>query len=275
MRVSSVSIKADGMPERIQLGDGSADPETNWLTVLTGVNGTRKSLLLRLLAGAALGRPTFKSPGHSTASTEISFAGGFPSKTVALSGTPNHRLPGVSGIPVTRTPTTFDVDEYLYFGPKYAGGVAARTRSVATLMHSLLRSQSRIEDRAFEVRAILAHLGYSGAVRLSMSPHPDLRKKSDQARAAEIRKMASALDDKLAANKVSYGSSFRGFVATLMERGPELDSALALVRRGHNITLDFSNPPSLGGAVAPASSVEDLANLLAAGLLVAEEVELK
>jgi len=40
------------MPSKIQFVPDNSDSKTNWMTVVTGENGTRKSLLLRLLAGA-------------------------------------------------------------------------------------------------------------------------------------------------------------------------------------------------------------------------------
>ena len=118
LRISSVAVQAEGIPSRIALSPDDADAATNWLTVITGENGTRKSLLLRLLVGAALGRPTFKATGHKTAETQIEFVDGRPAKVFALSGTSSDRFPVISGIPVTRPPTTFDVKTYSYFGPR-------------------------------------------------------------------------------------------------------------------------------------------------------------
>jgi len=270
VRISTVSIKADGMPGEILLAPINVDLTTNWLTVVTGENGTRKSLLLRLLAGAALDRPAFKASGHQTAETHISFVGEKPSKIFALSGTPSDRFPVVSGIPVTRAPTTFDVEAYSYFGPRYAGNVATRLRMITAVMHSLLRDPARTSDRARQVLTVLLHLGYSSAIRLSVEPHRKLRIKGDQARAAVLRTMASEIDDKLAMGKESSASLLRGFVSALMTEGPENAAAARLLSKPQTIDIDFRRPSTEDDIKA--RPMGDIANLLAAGFLVADEL---
>ncbi len=272
MRISTVAISADGMPSKIQFVPDNSDSQTNWMTVVTGENGTRKSLLLRLLAGAALDRPTFKAGGHETAKTQISFVGGQPLKVFALSGTPSDRFPVVSGIPINRNPTTFDVEAYSYFGPRYAGNVATRLKMITTVMYSLLRDASRTAQRSEQVLAVLTHLGYSGRIRLSMKPHRELSQKDSQARAATLRRMASDLNDKLAMGKDSYGSSLRGFVSALMTEGRENAEMSSLLDRPHQILIDLHKPAIWGGNEQP--PLQEIAQLLAAGFLVADDLSM-
>lgn len=272
MRIYTVAIKADGIPNEIQLVPDNSDSKTNWLTVLTGENGTRKSLLLRLLAGAALGRTSFASRGHETAETKISFVGGQPSKVFALSGTPNDRFPVVSGIPVSRNPTTFDVASYSYFGPRYAGNVATRHRMITMVMYSLLRDPLRTEERASQASAVLEHLGYSGKIRISINPHPKLLKKDSQARSAILRNMASQLDDKLATGKESSGSSLRGYITALLIDGPENALATDILGQRHRIVLEFHERELWCGA--DRFQMQEIAQLLAAGFLVADDLSL-
>jgi len=272
VRISSATIKADGIPSQIQFAPNDSDSETNWLTVITGENGTRKSLLLRLLTGAALGRPTFKAAGHETAETSISFAGGQPSKIFALSGTPSDRFPVVTGIPITRTPTTFDVDAYSYFGPRYAGNVATRQRMITTVMYSLLRDPSRTAQRANQVMALLAHLGYSGRIRITVEPNRKLRQSSEQARLAALRSMASEIDDKLVVGQESYGSSLRGFVSALMTEGPETALASSILSSQRQIVIDLLRPSGWIGVEK--QPMQEVAQMLAAGFLVASDLSM-
>lgn len=276
MRISTAAITAEGIPRTIDFVDSASDSETNWLTIVTGENGTRKSLLLRLLAGAALGRPTFKAPGHETTETRITYTGEQPQKVFALSGTPSDRFPVVSGIPVARTPTTFDIDAYAYFGPKYAGNVATRLRMITTVMYSLLRDPPRTDTRASQVSAVLEHLGYSGQILLLIEPSRKLGQKVNQARDATLSEMADELEKKLVSSKQDrgyQGLQLKNLISALKGAAPGREGLSALLSRSHRILIDLQKRSIVDGDKKP--PMQEIAQLLAAGFLVADDLKLR
>lgn len=210
MRVSKLKIIADGMPSSIQIAPQDCDSDNNWLTIVTGENGTRKSLILRLIAGAALGRSSFKSGNHGLAETTIHFSGGPAPRIFALSGTPNDRFPVASGIPVARALTTFDMEAYSYYGPRYAGSVASRIRMISLVIHSILLDPARTARHAPKVLALLRHLGYSSRMRISITSNKKLQQKEDSKRITVLRQLANELDNKLASRELVSDHRFEG-----------------------------------------------------------------
>lgn len=60
MRLLDVRLEGRGLPRSITFARRPRSNETKkWITVLSGENGTRKSVLLRLLASAAVNRPLY------------------------------------------------------------------------------------------------------------------------------------------------------------------------------------------------------------------------
>lgn|GEM_PF-2358957 len=242
---------AVGLPQCIRLSPEGSDPEAyqddrNWMTVLLGENGTRKSLILRLLAGAALGKPRFSSPGHKAArSTVILDRDEAVPKVIAISCTPNDRFPVSAGVPLYRRPTSFDMDEYAYFGPRHNMSGSGSQRQLSTLAHSLLGDISSTFQRRSAIGELLSFMGFTPSLHLTLVPvrregasYAD-RVTVSSRRHKEVAARAENIDTWLASEPSTWGSMLRGYVASLLEDGHSRDMAVHLSSKTHRIELRF------------------------------------
>lgn len=168
VRVQELKLQGAGLPGELLLNAQLDNPELNWLTVIIGPNGTGKSLLLRLLTGAAVDKPTFTPPMREKLTAQITAQTGKIRRVIALSGTTNDRFPVVSGVPLSRPPTSYDIENYTYFGPKYASSIASRTRAISTMAHSMLAKLPNVQERRKEYTGILSYLQYEPIIRFRL-----------------------------------------------------------------------------------------------------------
>jgi hypothetical protein len=97
MRILSIDMEGRGLPRSIPFAAKPRANETrNWITVLSGENGTRKSVLLRLITSAALNRSAYGTSKKWSSSATLNTSG--PVRYVlAASGTYSDRFPQVVG----------------------------------------------------------------------------------------------------------------------------------------------------------------------------------
>ena len=169
MRVRSINPAVTGIPALIDVSP-EKKPQSNWITILTGQNGSCKSVLLRaLLAG------TF-SDRVATISKEIPrivfYKGNEPPQVITVSGTPINRFPPVAGIPIARRQTSYDVFRYRHFGPQGTSSLSTRSRAGAEIVHSLISDPDRTFARREQVIEILGKLGYSAKLRVTFVRYP-------------------------------------------------------------------------------------------------------
>lgn len=176
MRITEVFLDGSGLPSRITLSTKPQKSESkNWITVLSGENGTRKSLLLRLITAAALDRP-LPSSNHKRKIEARLADSEFASHVFAISGTYSDRFPQVVGVPISRPLSGFDLDKFSYFGPRYAGNVAGKSRIATCLLISILENPILSSEREDSVGAVLKCLGYTTRVRALVVPRNDLKR---------------------------------------------------------------------------------------------------
>lgn len=213
MRLLDLHLQGQGLPTSITFAGRPRSNETkNWITVLSGENGTRKSVLLRLLTGAAVNRPLY-GPSQKWLSTATLNATGTVSQVLAASGTYSDRFPLVVGAQITRPVGGFDLDNFSYFGPRYAGNVAGRGRTAAGLLLSMLENPIASSDRAKSVGAVLECLGYSTTVHALLIP----RKGIDEGpkRLESLRQYVQRVKSNLRNSEAAFAVKLRDFLDNL------------------------------------------------------------
>jgi hypothetical protein len=146
----------------------TAADQKNWLTVLIGKNGSRKSLLLRLLLEAALGHATIGTGSRYSIRPQLTMwhPSSQISAAIAIAGTPFDRFPRQTRYQRPAQPSKYDLEEkYFYLGMKAANGTmgsAQGVRTIATLLfHTLVSGQqlSGSINRVFDFLSFKHELG--------------------------------------------------------------------------------------------------------------------
>lgn len=233
MRVLSINLEGPGLPRSIPFAVKPRANETrNWITVLSGENGTRKSVLLRLITSAALNRTSYGTSSKWLSTATLNSSG--PVRYVlAASGTYSDRFPQVVGAQITRPLSGFDIDNFSYFGPRYAGNVAGRGRMAAGLLLSMLENPIAGAERAKSVSAVLQCLGFTTEVRAVLAPR---RGVGDGTKGAKgLRLYADKVLSNLRNSEASFAEEMRQFLNSL-----DVESAIkeVLYTRDLVISLD-------------------------------------
>lgn len=143
MRILSWNDLAGSNKDEFQRLAPSNAPSRNWVTVLVGRNGSKKSVLLRLLLEGALGSKSYRMGAYPTVRPKIEVASDESrnQRVIAVSGTPFDRFPRQSIYQKPRNPNRFEANSnYIYLGSKSANNVIGATHMVRTLAHLLLTS---------------------------------------------------------------------------------------------------------------------------------------
>ncbi|CAG9217812.1 putative ATPase_AAA_core domain-containing protein [Paraburkholderia tropica] len=165
-RWTTESLKKSGSP--VFLSEPSIESE-NWTTVLIGRNGTKKSLLLRVLLEGVLGSHGFRQNGHPTIKPRLSFSTdtGVTGKVIAIAGTPFDRYPRQTLYQRPSNATRFDTDHrYVYLGLKSANGTMGAAHTVRTLAFLLLQGVEAVRKNTWAAREVLNFLGLAPRVKI-------------------------------------------------------------------------------------------------------------
>ncbi len=233
MRILSIDMEGRGLPRSIPFAAKPRANETrNWITVLSGENGTRKSVLLRLITGAALNKPPYGTSKKWSSSATLNTSS--PARYVlAASGTYSDRFPQVVGAQITRPVSGFDLDNFAYFGPRYAGNVAGRGRTAAGLLLSILENPIVEPERAKSVAAVLQCLGYSAKVHALLAPRGGI---SDGANGAKnLRQHVSKVIAYLRNSEAAFADGLRTFLNEL-----DAESALKEVIFSRDLVFELN-----------------------------------
>jgi hypothetical protein len=240
MRILDVCLEGQGLPQTIPFSARPrANESRNWITVLSGENGTRKSVLLRLITTAALNRVAH-SPSQKWQSTATLNTTSPAPYVLAASGTYSDRFPQPVGAQITRPVTGFDLDNFSYFGPRYAGNVAGRSRTAARLLLSMLENPITDSKRAKSVGAVLECLGYSTTVRAVLIPRRGLDKGDMGERS--LRLYADRVKVNLRNSEAAFAKSLNIFLSQL-----DYKQALKDVLKARDVvlTLDLKGSPAV------------------------------
>lgn len=234
MRITELTSSAKGLDPNIQIAPHEEySSGVNWITMLVGENGSKKSLILRLIAGAALGHPRYSARGHSTVKSKVFFSGEVrATQVISLSGTVNDRFPVTAGVPIDSRPTNFDAENYLYFGPHHNGGTSPRIKMLSSLAHALLGNLSQAFSRRGALCAILESMGFAPHMNIVVIPVDRSAKSrstsdlSEDIRETAFRDRINKIDDWLSLSPHTWGGSIREYVATLLAEPKSLVQAL-------------------------------------------------
>lgn len=266
MRITELKLEGRGLPERIEFSPPrTSDDATNWITVLNGENGSKKSVLLRLINTAALDRPA--TGGSAKWPAKISLIWDAPPKQViAISGTYSDRFPVIAGVPIGRSLTGYDLDTYSYFGPRHASGSAGRARIATQLFLSMVSRPVRDAARAKSVRAVLARLGYCTVVRALVVPNKSVADSGGDVAGDRLKAFISRQIKNVERSDATYARKLTAFLRGLLVQD-DLVGVVSKVLQRRDIIVE------LGDGSDKADGLNELAPYLTTGLLVVDELE--
>lgn len=184
----------------------------NWTTVLTGENGTKKSLMLRGLLDGSLQvgyRRTANYPAFQSIVTTIPEHAS-PSAVIAISGTPFDRFPArpIKGR-TTQANTYARSQIYTYLGLKTSNGAFAAAQSLRTIAYIMLESIGIREAGWSCASLVMSFLRLQSEVKIELRRGSSL---NTSARVGMPKRNVGQLDDEKA----------RKFVEDAAKRFPHL-----------------------------------------------------
>ncbi len=159
-----LNIKSMNGPfdNKVDIGEPLGSQKPAWITILIGENGTKKSLLLRLVADVLSGQGYPKL--HESRNVEIQCSEDFEVKQViALSGTPLDRFPRIR-LTVYRKAAK---RRFAYFGQRASNGVASANQSAVSIVTAFLSHRDKLKKRSDDLSMVFAHVGLAPEVRVS------------------------------------------------------------------------------------------------------------
>lgn len=169
----------DGPFERPLTIAPSSSGNSNWVTVLVGENGSRKSYLLRLIHASSRGAPYFKTRNGERLRLEISQSTDELVPVIAISGTSVDRF----------THSALPKESYTYLGLRSTTGASGYHQSQHCFVSAILKNRRELQKRRTPLARVFEHLGllpkmdvfFRLSSRRSASLRLSLRQKSESA----------------------------------------------------------------------------------------------
>jgi hypothetical protein len=139
--------------------DSPSDPDQTWITVLVGENGSKKSLALRVLMDAGLGKTKHRGHGHPPIEFTPEFAGPRPSNVIAISNTPWDRFPRGYELSKLSTLVSTDGGRFVYIGQRAGTGNVSLRNNEKQLGYSFIENAGFLGERAADLEPIFSKLG--------------------------------------------------------------------------------------------------------------------
>lgn len=169
--ITEIEIENGGFYSPVLIAPESANVGT-WITVLIGENGTRKSLLLRLITEAALGQSRFPSSGKVSARIALrEQESELFRKIIAISGTPLDRFPraGATNIKAIRRSKRYR-ERFVYFGQRASNGMSGVAQCERSLVGALIENRHALKSRSEILRLVFGKLSLEPYVGINLSP---------------------------------------------------------------------------------------------------------
>lgn len=195
MRVERVSYTKGGILQDVRLVGQGRESRENHFTVINGVNGTGKSLVLRVISDAALGLKESRQYGAFVSDIGISASGEF-ARVIALSGTHNDRFPITAGIELRSKLSRFDIMPFYYYGTKQSGNYTSVHKASNAISHSFLSELREYAPRRHSVERLMDYLGFTPEVEVTLRP-------GSRSRSIDPRKYLSEIQQSLSKMGVS------------------------------------------------------------------------
>ncbi|MEX3998747.1 AAA family ATPase [Paraburkholderia sp. EG285A] len=139
----------DGPFERPLTIAPSSSGNANWVTVLVGENGSRKSFLLRLIHASARGASSFRTRNGNGLRLKIARATEVPTAVIAISGTAIDRF----------THASLPKESYTYLGLRSTTGASGYHQSQHCFVSAILNNRQGLQRRRAALERVFAHLG--------------------------------------------------------------------------------------------------------------------
>lgn len=137
----------------------------NWFTIFIAANGGRKSLLLRCLTDAALGRRRYAA-GRGQ-SIHLSPPADLPQRVIAISGTPQDRFPRVGTRDLKARLQRYQGD-FVYLGPRASNGMSGVAQSERSLVGALVSNRHLLAERAELLAHSFSYLGLETGLSVNL-----------------------------------------------------------------------------------------------------------
>lgn len=204
MRLFKIGYTQQGLSNVVSLCSQRNDFDGNYISVLSGPNGVGKSTLLRVISDYSLRRSSSRIQGDFIDKVSGVEVGGTVKKTIALSGTINDRFPNNSNRDLRMTVSSFDMEEFYYFGPKYSGGIASHGRASNNITRGILGNINATLEAQKGLCYLLEYLGLE--VKLKCILNAGTRYKSKKSSGLETLHKRT---EKWASNLESLPSAMR------------------------------------------------------------------
>ncbi|WP_333997304.1 AAA family ATPase [Burkholderia cepacia] len=204
MRITEWGVIVDNAPVEFDSLHADRYGGSNWTTVITGENGTKKSLLLRILLEGCLDvKRAFRIGNHAsispyirtnqsyiTSTTEYSsnsFTNHLHHKNIhviAIAGTPFDRFPRKTNyLRAARRSLYGGNYNYTYLGLKAANGTMGTAHSVRTLGYIILEAVEFQSDGWESARKVIDFLGLRSELSISIKPNAAMEASNREMRA--------------------------------------------------------------------------------------------
>lgn len=289
MRIKSLNI--DSGDDSILIAENGND-ESNWITVITGANGTRKSLVLRLISSAALNYRGIRTSGLTFYPLKLVTNGGRINRVIAISGTPFDRFTKVSvrrivsennETPPDQTPPdqTPPDQTYSYFGFKSINGSTGALGISRVIGILLWRRREKLADRIESLCSVFSFLKLSPIVEVKIRRPPILNATSRESNSNGLKRGnfdSSQLRPFLQSQSEKYSNDGNG---KLLEYVKFLMRSKARISKLEKFLSQFPSPIHYDfkdGSAIPAFHIADefeIERLLDIGLLVIDDLFIK
>lgn len=165
--ITEITIENGGFASPIKIAPENSGNGT-WTTVLIGENGSRKSLLLRLIVESALGQKRYSEYRDFYLHPNDRL----PKKIIAISGTPLDRFPRAGSQNVKSIRRSKRYQNFLYFGQRSSNGMSGVAQCERSLVSTLMSNRTKLAAEEIALEEIFSKLELLPNVRIQLVANP-------------------------------------------------------------------------------------------------------
>lgn len=165
--ITEITIENGGFVSPIKIAPENSG-NGSWTTVLIGENGSRKSLLLRLIVESALGQKRYSEYREFYLHPNDSL----PNKIIAISGTPLDRFPRAGSQNIKSVRRSKRYQDFLYFGQRSSNGMSGVTQCERSLVSTLMSNRTKLAASEASLKEIFGKLELLPNVRIQLAANP-------------------------------------------------------------------------------------------------------
>lgn len=165
--ITEITIEKGGFASPIKIAPENSG-NGSWTTVLIGENGSRKSLLLRLIVESALGQKRYSEYKEFYLHQNDSL----PNKIIAISGTPLDRFPRAGSQNIKSIRRSKRYQDFLYFGQRSNNGMSGVSQCERSLVSTLMSNRTKLATEELILKEIFGKLELLPSVRIQLAANP-------------------------------------------------------------------------------------------------------